>query len=53
MHFTTSSFCLFHLTNGVIFPEFGKKSQPNTSLESVANNKRCVPRKKKQLVKKF
>ena len=26
------SFCLFHLTNGIIFSRFGKKSQPNLSL---------------------
>ena len=34
MPFTTSSFffCLFHLTNGVTFSGFGKKSQPNLSL---------------------
>ena len=43
MHFTTSCFALFfHLTNGVIFPGFGKISQPHISLgclESVANKK--------------
>ena len=57
MHFTASFFfLLFHLTNGVTFRGFGKNHSKISAfgcLESVANKKRHVPRKKKQILKKF
>ena len=52
MYFMVSSFFLIiAISNGVIFIGFGKMSQPN--LSRCCNKKRCIPRKKKQLVKEF
>ena len=51
MYFTTSSFFLFHLTTGIIFPVFGKVLVLGC-LECVSN-KKGVYLKKNQLVKKF
>ena len=49
MHFTMSSFCLFHITNGVIYPSLVESRRQISSLdclEGAANEKRRVPRKK-------
>ena len=50
MHFTTGFIFLFipsfYPINGVIFPGFGKKSQPNLSLESAAYKKGVYLEKK-------